>query len=202
MMTSSSQISRQQHGLIPQPSASNRQHPLRQQVACHRSREETATAPQKPGKKEKSVRFAEFGTMVLMNYPSEREISKRWYTEQNMIRFQQIMCRDAARQSLVYLATKECNPNAFLPKEELIKCVGIFHLLSDDVNASSRESKLNRRAHSITVLEEQERQRELGGTCVKVLANVSRLSSKQARDTALKIAFLSAHAAMERRASC
>ena len=53
-----------------------------------------------------------------------------------------------------------------------------------------RKFKLDRLEHSHTVLQEQERQRENGGVSVRLLAEVSKVSSKEARDKARMIACL------------
>lgn len=92
--------------------------------------------------------------------------------------------------------------DAALPMEELIKCVGLAHLLSTDVRARCKELKENRKVHAHNVLKEQERHRELGERCDESLASVSRLSSKKDRVRALKVAFLSTGGNPNRRASC
>ena len=142
--------------------------------------------------------------MMHVLIPSKQESAIRWYTQENEKDFKHLMFADATRQSSVYLAAKEENPNAPLPMGELIKCVGVVHLLSEDVSARYQEFKENRLVHVYRVLSEQERQREqMGGRCDdKLLANVSRLSSKEARDRALKIAYLSVGSNRRRRASC
>ena len=140
----------------------------------------------------KSVRFSEDSTMKLMRYPSDKEISRRWYTDANYRKFQRKFWRDAARQSAVYIAMKNRDPEAMLPTEEVIKCVLIAHLLSDDVRARYNEIKLNRLAHAGTVLGERDRHLELWGcVCETALANFSIAISKADKCKALKIAYLS-----------
>ena len=154
--------------------------------------------------RKKSVSFSEGSTMVKVRYPSDREISRRWYTEEEMNGFGRKMRRDARRQSAVYIATKSRDPNALLPVEEVIKCVGLVHLLSDDVEARYQEFKMNRRTHSGAVLGEQDRQIEMYG-CVRdtELANFSMVMSKTDKMKAIKAAILSGSAKpTNRRSSC
>ena len=140
----------------------------------------------------KSVRFSEDSTMKFMRYPSDREISRRWYTDADYRIFQRKIWRDAARQSAVYIAMKNRDPEATLPTEEVVKCVGIAHLLSDDVRARYNEIKLNRLTHAGAVLGERDRHLELWGcVCETTLANFSIAISKADKCKALKIAYLS-----------
>lgn len=150
----------------------------------------------------KTVRFSQNSTMMHVRIPSQREISRRWYTREQEVHFQHLMYADAMRQSTVYLAAKERDPNAILPREEIDKCVGVVHLLSEDVRARYQEYKESRMVHADIVLKEQDRQRELGRRCETLLAGVSKLSSKASRDRAVKVALLSAGATPNRRSSC
>jgi hypothetical protein len=134
--------------------------------------------------------------------PSAREVSVRWYTKKQEEHFQRVMYLEATRQSKVYLASKNQNPPAVLPSEELVKCVGLVHLLSEDVRARYREYKQYRMDHAYTVLQEQERQRKIGEDCERMLAKVAKASSEAARKRAFKVAYLSMETRPRRRTTC
>ena len=137
----------------------------------------------------KSVRFSEDSTVVYIHCPKDQEVSYRWYTEEAMQGFQHKMWRDAIRQSAVYITTKSRDPNAILPKEEAIKCVGVVH---DDIRARYKGYKLNRKMHSVAILGEQDRQLEGSGrVCSLTLATFSMALSQADKEKATKIAYLS-----------
>eukprot|EP00956_Cyclotella_meneghiniana_P000608 scaffold666_cov48-Cyclotella_meneghiniana.AAC.6 len=138
----------------------------------------------------KSVRFSKESEQVQIRRPSRRSLLTRWYSVEDYQSFQHMTYRDATIQSTVYLAAREAD--ALLPKDEVAKCVGILHLLSEDVRRRYHDYKLGRLKHSHTVLQEQERQRELGGVSTRLLANVSKASSQEDRDRARMFAFLAA----------
>ena len=152
----------------------------------------------------KSVHFSEECTVQDVSNPSDEEISCSWYTEQDYRGFQRKMWRDVRRQSALYVATKTRDPNAMLPVEEVIKCVGLVHLLSDDVEARYQEYKLNRRMHSNAILDEHDRQLEESGYVHDIsLAKLSMTRSKADKVKAIKAAILSGSAKpYHRRESC
>jgi hypothetical protein len=136
------------------------------------------------GFEKKSDTFSQHSEMTLMQYPTERENHVKWYTEENMNRFRRNVLRDARRQSSEFMKAKEKNPYAPLPKEELVKYVGLVHLLSDDVIQRSKEAKQARKLHAYNVLKEQYKQRKCRASCYMELARVSALSSLGARERA------------------
>lgn len=102
----------------------------------------------------------------------------------------------------VHRPSKNQNPQAVLPSEELVKCVGLVHLLSEDVRDRYREYKQYRLDHAYTVLREQERQRKIGENCERMLAKVAKASSKAAKKRAFKVAYLSMETRPRRRTTC
>ena len=85
----------------------------------------------------KSVRFVTESTLVLVCRQSRRSLRTRWYSDEDYTKFQNTTHRDAMRQSAVFLANRESHVDAILPKDEVVKCVGIVHLLSEDVRRES-----------------------------------------------------------------
>ena len=83
----------------------------------------------------KSVRFSKESEQVQIRRPSRRSLLARWYSVEDYQSFQHTTYRDATMQSTVYLAAREAD--ALLPKDEVAKCVGIVHLLSEDVRRES-----------------------------------------------------------------
>ena len=142
------------------------------------------------GSEKKSVTFSEYSEMTLIQFPTERENHAKWYTDENMRRFRRVMLREAEMQSNEYLKAKEENPDKALSKEELIKYIGLVHLLSDDVIQRSQEVTLARKLHAYTVLKEQKTQRKHGASCKLKLARVSSMSSLDARERACNMAEL------------
>ena len=168
------------------------QHPRRSSGVSTGRYDQNQVQQPGPARSAKSVRFSEESTVKYVRYPSKHEIFKRWYTEDTYRQFQRKVYRDAVRQSNVFLATKSLDPSALLPKEEVIKCVGLAHLLSNNVWARRDEIKMNRFAHSATILSEQDRQLEWRGhVCENTLANMSMAMSKADKVKAIKIASLS-----------
>jgi hypothetical protein len=141
-----------QHHLAAKKPAMQQQQPLRSSLlTCnHPAQQERSVTElfrfpriqqQRERSVKKSVRFSQMSTMMHVRVPSAREVSVRWYTKKQEEHFQRVMYLEATRQSKVYLASKNQNPPAVLPSEELVKCVGLVHLLSEDVRARYREYK-------------------------------------------------------------
>lgn len=86
---------------------------------------------------EKSVQFIKESTLVLVCGQSRRSLRTRWYLDEDYRHFQHTTYRDATRQSAVFLAHRESHVDAILPKDEVVKCVGIVHLLSEDIRRES-----------------------------------------------------------------
>lgn len=86
---------------------------------------------------EKSVRFSKESTVTMIRRQSRRSLRTRWYSDEDYRQFQRTTHRDATRQSAVFLAHRESHIDAILPKDEVVKCVGIVHLLSEDVRRES-----------------------------------------------------------------
>jgi hypothetical protein len=99
----------------------------------------TWSQPQQQRSTKKSVSFSADSTMMHFHLPSAREVSIRWYMKEQEELFQRILYLETSRQYKVYLASKKYNPLAVLPSEELVKCVGLVHLISEDVQACYRE---------------------------------------------------------------
>jgi hypothetical protein len=127
--------------------------------------------------------------MTLFAYPTKEENSVKWYSKDDEKNFRRTVIRDAADQSASYYTLRQHAPNNNLPDEELIKFVGIVHLLSHDVKQRHRDIKTERRAHAFRVLEEQRRQRECGAVSGVKLALLSKSSSREAKDRARMTAF-------------
>jgi hypothetical protein len=72
----------------------------------------------------------------------------------------------------------------------LVRCVGIYHLISSDVPRRYQAIMAARREHACIVLEEQERQKSRNSNCAENLAIVSKASSQESCKQALKIAKL------------
>ena len=196
-------------GLMPQPKRASGHRSRRASDGSARpSQHPQAQLQPQPQRRralhKKSVRFSEDSTMIKVRYPSDREISRRWYTDEEMIGFQRKTRRDAVRQSAIFIATKSRDPTAMLPVKEVIKCIGLVHLLSDDVQTRYEEYKMNRKMHSGAVLGEQDRQIEkYGYVCDAKLAKFSAEVSKADKEKAIKVAFLSGSAKPScRRSSC
>jgi hypothetical protein len=113
--------------------------------------------------------------MVYTRYPTERENLAKWYSEELMHKFRCAMMYD--------VEAKQHDPDAALPVNELAKYVGLVHLLLDDVIQRFQETKLAR-------MKEQKRQRRRSASCKLKLAQVSALSSSDARERAHNIVLL------------
>jgi hypothetical protein len=136
----------------------------------------------------KKVRFASHCEGRYIDYPSEKEISKGWYSAADFAKFKQRIARDAVKCSMVVLSIRQGRYNDLDPTDFfLTHCVGLDHLISRDVAKRYEAVKEARKEHSRTVLEEQERLRFLNVDSIENLARVSEASSNISRKRARRI---------------
>jgi hypothetical protein len=136
--------------------------------------------------RKKSVSFSKYSTAIEIDYPTIEEIAAKWYAHDEEIYFRSLVPRDATVCSMMWVR----NVTDEVPYELLIRCIGVDHLLSDDVSQRYLKFKSARKTHVDTVLKEQEQQRERYECSTEELAYVSEESSKWARERAHKAAKL------------
>jgi hypothetical protein len=122
--------------------------------------------------------------MWHIEYPSQDQRDKMWYTKQDQKRFQKQVIRDAIYCSQLLV-------NVHIDKKYAITimrhCVGLEHLISHDVFDHCKATQAARKNHAGTVLEEQKRQRGCNVHSSVELASVSSSSSEVDRKQSYKI---------------
>lgn len=130
---------------------------------------------------EKFVRFSKYSTAKNIAYPTREQISAKWYSKADEDRFKRDIMRDATICSMWWMEGIEGKK---ITKDLLMECVGLDHLMSDDVMERYREVQMTRRIHVQTVLNEQKLQRELNALSSSRLAHVAKQSSQWPRERA------------------
>lgn len=157
-------------------------------------RRPTRTDSSKKNRK-KSVSFSKYSTATDIDYPTKEEITAKWYSHDEEIYFRSLVPRDAIVCSMMWMR----NVKNEVPYEVLIRCIGLDHLLSDDVPQRYLKFKSARKMHVDTILNKQDQQREHNECSTEELAYVAENSSKWARERAHKTAklFMMADATFE-----
>lgn len=135
---------------------------------------------------ERTVTFSPNSQGRYIRYPSQSEISRRWYTESDQRRFRHQMIADA-----VECSSKMADCFTSAPQELAFQdFVGLDHLISRDVEQRYMLLRAARKKHARIVLAEQARQRREHRFSVDDLARVACASSQWARERARKVGIL------------
>ena len=133
--------------------------------------------PRRPSKKE--VGFSSTSQMVLISYPTPKDIEESWYTSEDRKHFKCIVARDVHRYSRILFSKSELGLR--LSEDERAHCIGLEHLLSRDINQNIAQINQRRKKHVVRVLEEQARQQTMGLNSADKLKCVSMKSSHKSR---------------------
>lgn len=147
----------------------------------------------KRAKMVKSVRFSAQVEGRYIRYPSEEENRAKSYNSEDYARFHQVLARDVVKCSRRLAAVGTSAPQDRLSSEKnIIRCVGIDHLVSRDVQQRYADVRNARKQHMRLVLEEQKRQRNAGRVNSADLARVSMANSQEFKLRSYRVAVLSA----------
>ena len=132
------------------------------------------------------VRFSSNAKGRFIRYPTAQENKAKWYNEEDYDRFEQRVARDALVCSnlLARIKSGRLNKMEFDSEALALECIGLDHLVSDDVQKSYLALKDRRKRHACIVLEEQEEQINSGSYCWDVVATVAGANSEPSRNRA------------------
>ena len=122
----------------------------------------SAMTDRSTGSTAKSVRFAAKTQGRYIRYPSQRENHAKWNTSEDYRHFQCRLIRDVIKCSDELAAMKNKPQDLASSQRSIIRCVGLDHLISRDVEQRYRQVKEARRDHVHLVLHAQEWQRRSG----------------------------------------
>lgn len=134
-----------------------------------------------------SVSFAAKSYLQYIEYSTSKELRAKWYSTEEYERFKQVITRDVLVNS-VKLAFYINGRHHELTAQDHIRCIGLNHLLSRDVNKQAEAVRAARKRHVRMVLEAQTRLRLENVDCVEYIARISKASSKKSRERSRKIA--------------
>ena len=130
----------------------------------------------------KTVRFSATSTMKLVRYPTHDEKVARWYSKHDENAFKRRRWRDVRKYSAMLIQEDSDH------KGKIIHCVGIDHLLSQDIQTESEKIMKARLDHLTLVLNVQELQRRHSICEPEDVARISAHSSRVAKERAHKVA--------------
>ena len=115
------------------------------------------------------------------------------YCEDDYVHFKRVIAQDVIKCSARLAAVDTTAPQDRSRFERhVIRCVGLDHLVSRDIEKRTQAIRDARSAHARLVLDEQEWQRKNGVHSVGCIARVSMANSQGAKLRSHKIAVLSA----------
>ena len=132
------------------------------------------------------VRFASEIQGRYIPYPSSDENKAKWYDEQDYMRFESMVFRDAVTVSTKVLAAASVDQGS--AQKLILRCIGFDHLISRDVPTRIRVVRESRKTHVQAVLMAQKMQRLYGIGGPEDLASISSESSLRSRERAYKVA--------------
>jgi hypothetical protein len=133
----------------------------------------------------KSVRISQTIELHLVRYPDDLAIDELWFSSDNSIRFTHEMFRDVAGLSNVMTAGTLNKPSDAVLKDNVIKCVGLEHLVvARNLPRRLQAIEAKRAGHVHAVLQAQLTNQDI--------AHTSKVSSSQARSKARFIAQVAA----------
>ena len=139
----------------------------------------------------KTVRFSSVAQVRYIQYPSEEDIDKLWYTKEDREHFKTNMMRDAIKCSkMLDVHFKQSGQSKQYSEVLSCHCVGLEHLISNDVSKRCKAVQTARKEHVRKVMDEVDRQRSCGHSSPANLARVSSESSRIARRRSHTIAML------------
>ena len=130
----------------------------------------------------KTVRFSSTSTMKLVRYPTHDERVARWYSKNDENAFKRRRWRDVYKYSALLMQDDDDR------REKIIRCVGIDHLLSQDIQTKSQEITKAWLNHLTLILDVQELQMKHRICCPEDLAGISAHSSRVAKERAHEVA--------------
>lgn len=99
----------------------------------------------------RSVRFSQMSSLAFIEKPSKDIIDVKWYSKADRAHFKQTLKLDVMRMQRI-LATV---PKEFITEDVLITCVGMEHLMSQELTFRTLQ---RRSEHRGAVMGEQDRQ--------------------------------------------
>jgi hypothetical protein len=134
-----------------------------------------------------SVRISQTIELHLVRYPDDLAIDELWFSHDDSIRFTHAMLRDVAELSNAMTAGTLNKPSDAVLKENVIKCVGLEHLVvARNLPRRLGAIRAKRAEHVQAVLQAQLTNQDI--------AHTSKVSSSQARSKARFIAQAAASA--------
>lgn len=135
-----------------------------------------------PAPNRNAVTFSEFSNLAVIT--QERAGAKSaWYSSEDRTRFSRQVTRDA-RQISRYIDSTTADD--VMTPEQLYECVGIEMFISRGLAGHIKDT---RRRHTETVLREQRRQLQQGGSYdIEKLRRASEKSSHWSKERAMKLA--------------
>mmetsp|Transcript_31115 Transcript_31115/g.53176 ORF Transcript_31115/g.53176 Transcript_31115/m.53176 type:complete len:180 (+) Transcript_31115:131-670(+) len=128
-----------------------------------------------------SVSFAETSNVVLIEYPSQEELRRRWYSMQERAFLKREVLRDACKMSRKLTTT----PMEDISLEDLFQCIGLEGLLTPELMLAVRKGK---RYHSRSILLAQHLQCQRNITDAEELSLISQQNSESTRTRSQEIA--------------
>lgn len=137
----------------------------------------------------RSVRFATRTEGQYIPYPTKEDIVAKSYCEEDYNRFKSTMIRDAVRYSHKIYGRDRTEPMDVKTSQHLlVRCVGIDHLISRDVQGCYHAIRDARKSHARLVLDLQTWQRINNAECPMDLAQVAMSDSQDHRNRSVRVA--------------
>lgn len=134
----------------------------------------------------KKVSFSPTKDMKIIANPTEAEKQELWHGSDDVDRSKLNLARE------VHLCTRmvktKMQQGLLLSEDDRCRCLGVEHLLSDNLSANILRLSATTRNHVYAVLIEQARQRHLRTASVGELQRISSLSSQESRQRSHMIA--------------
>jgi hypothetical protein len=141
----------------------------------------------------KSVRFSGQIEGWYIRYPTEEENCAKSYSSEEYARFHQVLAQDVVKCSLRLVAVGTgASQDRMSSEKNIIRCVGINHLVSRNVQQRYQDVREVRKEHVRLVLEAQRWQRNTSTVNSAYLARVSMVNSQAFKMRSHKVALLSA----------
>lgn len=131
----------------------------------------------------KSVHFSSHVDGRYINYPTDEEVIKQWYSDDDYSGFKEKMIQDTLKwSSKLFHGNRKTG--------DLVRYVGLENFISRDVSERYKAVKKGRNDHARSVLEEQKRLRRCNDNSPESIALVAMSSSHSNRKRARNVATL------------
>jgi hypothetical protein len=138
----------------------------------------------------RSVRFATHTEGRYISYPTKEDNVAKSYCEEDYMHFKNSVIRDSLRYSHKIYGSRDRNEplDSKSSKQLIIRCVGIDHLISRDVQERYHAIRAARKSHARLVLDLQTWQMINNAECPMDLAQVAMSDSQAARNHSVRVA--------------